>query len=193
MRDNQDDYVSQFQYNSVSIVENIRPLIGFDMAWHNSLITKFEIARKRNLLLSINSNQINETRNTDYTVGAGYKFKEVPIYITAGGARKQIKSDLNVRLDYTIKNNLTIIRSLGETLLAQESEVTTGNRSSVIGVTADYVFSEKFSVQFFFDRDFNEPAVQGSGTYTNSETQFGFSMRLRITSYNVCYTKLLRD
>lgn len=179
MRDNQFDYITQYQYGSVSIKEQLNPLIGFDMTWHNSLSTRFEIGNTRMILLSLNNNQVNETRNNDYTLGAGYRFKEVPLNITAGGTKRQISSDLNVRFDASLRNNVTIIRFLTEQLdLMDDHKVTTGSRRFTIGFTADYVFSKNFNVQFFFDREVNTPFT--TVTYPTAETNIGFSLRLSL-------------
>jgi cell surface protein SprA len=179
MRDNELNYISRYQYSAVSIKEQLNPLIGFDMTWHNSLLTKFEIARSRLVSLSLNNNQVNETRNKDFTIGAGYRFKEVPLNITAGGNRKQISSDLNVRFDMSLRNNITLIRFLAEDIDDDNDySVTTGAKKLTIGLTADYVFSDNFNVQFFFDRVVNTPFT--TEVYRTSETNIGFSLRLSL-------------
>jgi cell surface protein SprA len=179
MRDNQLDYIAKYQYSSVSIKEQLNPLIGFDMTWHNSLLTKFEISNTRMILLSLNNNQVNETRNNDYTIGAGYRFKEVPLNITAGGTKRQITSDLNVRFDVSLRNNVTIIRFLTEQLDEENDyRVTTGAKRVTMGLTADYVFSKSFNVQFFFDREVNTPFT--TTTFRTAETRIGLSLRLSL-------------
>ena len=179
LRDNQMNYITKYQYNSVSIKEQMTPLIGFDMTWNNSLLTKFEIGTSRMILLSMSNNQVNETRNRDYTIGAGYKFKEVPLNITAGGSKRQITSDLNVRFDISLRNNVTLIRFLTEQAdLENDYSITTGAKRVTMGLTADYVFSKNFNVQFFFDREVNTPFT--SLTFKTAETNVGFSLRLSL-------------
>jgi cell surface protein SprA len=175
VRDNQMNFISEYQFGSVSINEQINPLIGIDMTWHNSLITKFEMGRSRMISLSFNNNQVNETRKKDYTVGAGYRFKEVPITIN----QRAIKSDLNIRFDFSIKNNFTIIRFLEEDEEEEdENKISTGGRQFNISFTADYVFSENFNIQFYFDREVNTPWT--SETFPRAETNVGFSLRLSL-------------
>jgi cell surface protein SprA len=153
----------------------MNPLIGVDMTWHNSLLTKFEISKSRMISLSLNNNQVNETRNNDFTIGAGYRFKEVPITVN----QKQITSDLNVRFDLSMRDNVTIIRFLTEQPDEEEdNRVTTGGKKFAISFTADYLFSEKFNIQFYFDRTVNTPFT--TNTYRNSETNIGFSLRLSL-------------
>jgi cell surface protein SprA len=175
IRDNQDNFIPEHQFSSVSIKESMDPLIGIDMTWHNSLLTKFEISKSRMISLSLNNNQVNETRNNDFVIGAGYRFKEVPITINS----KQITSDLNVRFDLSMRDNVTIIRFLTEQPEEEESNrVTTGGKKFAISFTADYLFSENFNIQFYFDRTVNTPFT--TNTYRNAETNIGFSLRLSL-------------
>jgi cell surface protein SprA len=139
------------------------------------MITKFEMGRTRLISLSLNNNQVNETRNKDYTIGVGYRFKEVPITIN----QRAIKSDLNIRFDISIKDNVTIIRFLEDNEDEEnDNRVTTGGKQFRISFTADYVFSENFNIQFYFDREVNTPFT--SNTYPRAETNVGFSLRLSL-------------
>ncbi len=175
VRDASMNFIPEFQFSSVSINEQINPLINVDMTWHNSLITKFEMGRSRMISLSLNNNQVNETRNKSYTVGAGYRFKEVPITIN----QRTISSDLNIRFDFSIKDNFTIIRFLEDNEEEEnDNRVTTGGKQYTISLTADYVFTENFNIQFYFDREVNTPFT--TNTYPRAETNIGFSLRLSL-------------
>jgi cell surface protein SprA len=179
MRDNQDNFLLQYLISSVSIREQLSPLIGIDLTFHNSLLTKFEYGKTRAISLSLNNNQVNESRNTDYTFGAGYRFKEVPLNIKTGGSKKQIKSDLNIRFDASIRDNITVIRVIDpETQEDGSINITTGTNKVTLGLTADYVFSDKFNIQFFFDRDVNKPHTNLSSP--TSETNVGFVLKLTL-------------
>ncbi len=175
VRDNQLNFIPEFQYSTVSIKEQLSPLINVDMTWHNSLITKFEMGKSRMISLSMNNNQVNETRNNNYTIGAGYRFKEVPITIN----QRAIKSDLNIRFDFSLRDNVTILRFLEENEEEEnDNRVTTGGKQFKISLTADYVFTENFNIQFYFDREVNTPFT--SNTFPRAETNVGFSLRLSL-------------
>jgi len=127
----------------------------------------------------MNNNQVNESQNRDFTVGAGYRFKEVPLTIRAGGNKKQIKNDLNIRFDASLRKNITIIRFLTiDPETDEATNVTTGGRKVTLGFTADYMFSETFNILFFIDREVNKPFTTTS--YDNSETNIGFNLRLSL-------------
>lgn len=179
VRNNQGDIIPQFQFSAVSINEQYSPLVGVSMTWINDLLTSFEYGKGRMIALSLSSYQVNESRDNSTTFGIGYRFKEVPFTLTTGGNRKQIKSDLNVKFDWTIKKNITIIRPLPESISENPPDaVTAGSKKSVISVTADYAVSKKFTIQLYYDRTVNDPYT--SGSFWNSETNIGFSLRLSL-------------
>jgi cell surface protein SprA len=171
----QGDFIPEYNISTVSINEQINPLVGFDMTWHNSLLTKFEWKKSRLLSLSLNNQQLTESRNQDWVFGAGYKFKNVPLRISTAGGDRNIKSDLNVRFDLTIRDNVTVLRTINET---SADQATTGARKFVLGLTADYVLSQTVNLQFYVDWNRNTPWV--STYYPNSEFAFGFSLRLSL-------------
>ncbi|MCF8365575.1 MAG: cell surface protein SprA, partial [Bacteroidales bacterium] len=72
-----DNYIPEYQIQQVSIIEQFSPLISFDMTWLNSLMSKFEIKKSRNLSMSFVNNQLTEVVSNEYIVGLGYRFKDV--------------------------------------------------------------------------------------------------------------------
>jgi len=78
-------------------------------------------------------------------------------------------------LDATWRRNATILRSLNET---SRDMATTGAQKIVLGLTADYVLSQRVNVQFYMDYNNNTPWV--SNYFPNSEFSFGFSLRLSL-------------
>lgn len=175
MRDARNNFIALYQANAVTINEQLSPLIGFDMTWHNSLLTKVEIGKTRLLSLSFNNSQLTESRNNDFIIGAGYKFKQVPLKITTASGTKNIKSDLNVRMDFSVRDNMTILRTLSGFTMDQ---VTIGAKKYALDLTADYVLSKRLNIQFYVNYDLNKPYV--SNSYENSETEFGFSLRMSL-------------
>lgn len=177
IRDLQNNFVVQNEINSVSISEQFGPLFGLDMIWNNSLSTKFEIKKSRNLSLTFSNNQLTDMSTDEYVIGAGYRIKDVKFYITptGGGNKKEYKSDLNLRADFSIRNNITILRKIEENL----DQATTGQSNLTLKLSADYVLSERFNIRLFFDKIMNNPKVPN--TYRNSNTNFGVSVKFTLT------------
>ncbi len=177
--DAQGNLITKYLYGSVSINEQFSPLIGINLTWNNDLLTNFEYGKSRMVDLILKSDQVNETRDNSFTIGTGYRFKEVPFSFTAGGNKKQIKSDLNVKIDFSVKNDITILRSLPESQSDDRLDwVSAGSRKYVFSFTADYAISKKLNLQLYWDWNSNDPYT--SNTYLNSETNIGFSLRLTL-------------
>ncbi len=171
------NYYSQFEIGSISITEQFSPFIGIDLNWTNSLITKVEFKKSRNLNMSFANNQLTEMRTDEYVIGGGYRIKDVEIVIGAKGGRKRtFKSDLNLRLDLSIKNNLTIIRKLEEGV----NQPTAGNNMITIKTSADYVLSDRFNLRIYYDHIITKPKV--SSSFPNSNVDFGVSIRFMLAS-----------
>ncbi len=172
------NFISEYQINQVSIVEQFNPLITFDMTWHNSLMTKFEIKKARNLSLSFVNNQLTEVTTNEYVIGLGYRIRDVQFAVrsTGGGtgARQNVKSDLNLRTDFSIRQNKTILRRLDEDI----NQVSTGQQVVSMNVSADYTVNQRLNLRLFFDKVINSPYV--SSQYRNSTTNGGITMRFTL-------------
>ena len=174
IRDFQNNFYPNLLINAISITEKMNPLAGIDMTWNNNLISRFEIGKSRILSLSLANDQLVETRNTDFTIGLGYRFVEVPLKIND----KAYKSDLNVRFDLSVRDNLVVIRNLSEDIENEQITPPNGQRVFKIGATADYALSPRFNIQLFFDRTLNDPHT--SRTFLTADTNIGFSIRFTL-------------
>ena len=170
------NFVSKNAISQISVTEQFSPLISFDMTWNNSLLSNFEIKKSRNLALSFTNNQLTEISSTEYVIGLGYRIKNVVINIKAlnSGKAKELKSDLNVKVDLAIKTNKTVLRKLVEDI----NQISTGQRIISINTSADYLINEKFTIKFFFDKIITNPFV--SSQFPNSNTNAGFSLRFTL-------------
>jgi cell surface protein SprA len=175
VRDVQDNFVPELQLNTVSIKEDMSPLIGFDGTWVNSLLTRFEYRKSRYLALSLANNLLTENLNSELIIGAGYRFKEVPLKI----GQKAYQSDLNVKFDLSVRDNKTIIRYLAQTTEDEVDQITSGDRIFKIVFTADYLLSPRFNLEFFFDRTLNKPHT--SRSFLRVDSNIGFSLRFTLT------------
>jgi cell surface protein SprA len=172
------DFINKYNMTMLSISEQFSPLIKLDMTWNNSLLTNLEFKRSRNLSLSFVNNQLTEVASNEYIVGLGYRIKDVKFAIkTLGGkgGKKQLSSDLNLKLDFSIRDNKTVLRRLDENI----DQISSGQRITSINFSADYMVSQKFTVRFYFDRIMNKPHV--ANQYPNSTTSGGLSLRFTLT------------
>jgi cell surface protein SprA len=175
LRDMQDNFIPQINMASVSIAEQFGPLIGVDVTFVNSLSTKFEIRKSRNILLSLSNNQLTETSSDEVVAGAGYKIKDFKFILKdIAGGQKKYKSDLNLRADVSVRDNKTILRRFTN----EGDQPSSGQKVVTIKVSADYLISDKFTFQVFYNRIVNTPIVLLS--YPTATTDFGFSLRFSL-------------
>ncbi|HPJ63358.1 cell surface protein SprA, partial [Lentimicrobium sp.] len=168
------NFIPKNQIDAIAITEQFSPLINFDMTWNNSLLSRFEIKKARSLQLSFVNNQVTEVRSNELIIGVGYRFKDVKLNLSSGGRRQQLKSDLNVKLDLSVRDNKTVLRRLDEEI----NQISTGNRMVSINSSADYVINQRFNVRLFFDKTITNPFV--SSQFPNSTTNAGVSLRFTL-------------
>ncbi|WP_246095370.1 T9SS outer membrane translocon Sov/SprA [Saccharicrinis carchari] len=175
IRNLQDNFISEHQVNSVSLNEMFMPLIGFNITWVNNLTTKIENKRTRTINLSLSNNQIIENHNNDLTIGVGYRFDKMDLILGSKAGAKKMSSDLNLRVDFSMKDNIAIFRRIEDGV----NQLTSGRKINTLKVTADYVLSDRFNMQVFYDRAVTSPYI--SSSYPTSNSNFGVSFRFSLT------------
>ncbi len=174
IRDMSSNFVPQYEINAVVINEQFSPLINIDLGWKNSLTTRLEFRKSRTITLNLASNQVADIRNDEITIGAGYRFDNVAITLKSRGGQRALESDLNLRLDFSMRNNKTLARKLIEDV----NQPVAGQRVFTVGATADYVLSDRFMLQIYADHNLNDPFV--ANTFRTSNTNFGFTLRFTL-------------
>lgn len=166
-RDLQDNWMSLFDVNLVSINEQFNPLISMDMVWVNNLTTHWDINRRRDVSLSLVNAQLSETSGNEIVLGLGYRFGNLPIFLK----NKQLNNDINVQFDFSLRKNNTIIRRITENV----DQLTAGEKVMSIKVSADYTFNNRLNLRLFYDRKVDTPYL--SLSYPTTNTNFGLSIR----------------
>lgn len=175
VRDLVNNFYPENEIANVSINEQLNPLINFDVTWNNSLITRIEFKKTRNVSLNITNAQVNEMRTNEWTIGSGYRIKDMEINIKSGsGPGKNFKSDLNIRLDLSMRDQMNLIHRVAE----NTTQVISGQRTFTLKTYADYVLGPRFNIRMFFDKIINKPKI--SISFPNSTTNFGISVRFSL-------------
>ena len=171
-RDLNDNFIAQDQIQNVTITERFSPLIGFDATWNikdQGLITKFEFKKDRSASLSLNNNQVTEILGSEWVIGTGYKFSKVKLPF-----EKIPASPVNVRVDISFRDNLTVIRNIDE----NSNQATAGQRVIAIKSSADYNLSKYLVIQFYYDQTLNTPKVATS--YPTGNMSTGLRLRFNL-------------
>lgn len=174
IRDLKSNFIPQYEINTVTINEQFSPFLNIDLGWKNSLTTRIEYRKSRTITLNLTSNQVADIRNDEITIGAGYRFDDVAITLRSRTGQRALESDLNLKLDFSIRDNKTLARKLIE----EVNQPVAGQRVFTIGATADYVLSDRFNLQIYADHTMNDPFV--ANTFLTSNTNFGFSLRFTL-------------
>jgi len=175
--DNARNFIPKDQISQVSITEQFNPLIKFDMGWVNSLLSSIEWKRSRNLSFSFVNNQLTEVFTNEFIVGLGYRFKNIKLsFISLGLAGKKSKysSDLNIKADFSIRRNKTMLRRIDEAI----NQISTGQQVTSMSLNIDYNLNQRFNIRFYFDKVINSPYV--SNQYRTSNTKGGLTLRFTL-------------
>jgi len=174
-RDPLNNFIPQYEITQVSMIENFNPLIGFDMTLTNSLMIMVKYNKGRNLALSFANNQITEMASNELQISAGYRFKDLKIGLNFAGMKRQIVSDLNVTLGFSMRDNTTTLRRVAEDV----SQISSGMLIFSINGAAEYQISSMVGLKLYYNQVLNKPYI--STQYQNTNIEAGISVRLMLT------------
>lgn len=175
--ENSNIFISRYDIAQISVSEQFSPLLGLDLTMHNSLSTRIEYKKQRNLTMSFVNNQLTEVVGSEIMIGLGYRIRNLALVIsniTGGGRISRSTSDLVMKLDLSFRNDKTTLRRIDEGY----SQVSAGQSRVRIYFTADYMLNDRFNLQAFFERDVSDPYV--SNQFRNSQTFAGITMRFSL-------------
>lgn len=173
-RDSAGNFVPRLQINTITISEQFSPLFSFDFNFLNSLLAKLEVKTSRMLSFNMANNQLTEVTSEEYIIGAGYTFRNVKFPFKLGKSAKRIMSDLNLRLDLSIRDTRTMIRRMEEEI----DQATAGQNLISIKFNADYVISERINLRLYYDATINRPVV--SSSFPTENHAAGISLRFTL-------------
>jgi len=163
--------VSKYRISTITISEQLAPLLGLDINWANNWTTRIEYRTTRNVSFSFSNLQTAEISDRDFTLGAGYRAKEVQLPFKYKNKKIILENDLNFRLDFTLRSNRSVISKLDE----NTTDNVGGNKVLILKPYLDYVINENLTFRLFFNRNVTKPVI--STSYPQALTNFGFSVR----------------
>jgi len=185
---------------TVSLNESFSPLLGIDVTFNNNLTAKVEYRTTRALNLSMTSVQINESRSNDWVIGLAYKISDFNLFGSNGNRKvkkaqrgkknaKQedtttaktapktgVNHDLNLRLDFSLRDQAAITRDIA----TRTSAANSGNTALKISFMADYTLSRLLTLSAYYDRQTNTPLLSAS-SYPTTTHDFGLSLKFSLT------------
>ena len=158
-------------YSNINLEEQFSPLIRLEFEMKNSIKVLAEIQKDRMLSLSFDNNLLTEIQGNEYTLGLGYRIKDLRIRSALAGAKQIVKSDLNMRADISVRDNKTIIRYLD----LDNNQITAGQTIWSGKFSADYAFSKNLTAIFYFDYTFSDFAI--STSFPQTSLRSGITLR----------------
>ena len=168
------NYQAERIYSGVNLIEEFSPLVKVDMRMKNSLSLKAEIKTDKTLNLNMSNNTLTEIRGKEYIVGLGYRFKDIILRMKTGNTTTTFKGDINLKADFSIRDNSTIIRSID----IDNSQVTGGQKLIAFKFLADYALNKNLLASFFYEQ--NSSSFLISTTFPRKSVNAGISFRYTI-------------
>ena len=132
------------------------------MALVNSIQVNFAYQRGRTLTMSFSNNQLTEMSKDGFTLGLGYRIKDVAFSITTGQRTHNLKSDIVIQANLSYNENKTTIRKIATNI----SQISSGSSVWTGGISAEYALSSSLTIRAFFETTINKPFI--SNSYPNS-------------------------
>jgi len=174
---NSNNYITKYDIGIVSIMEQYSPLIGLDVTMHNSLSAKIEYKKSRKLDLSFVNNQLTEVEGKEVVIGMGYRIKNLKFSIgslSGNKKNKSYKSDLNLKIDFGIRDNKTTLRRIDEV----NNQISAGAKQYTLNFAGDYMLSQSIQLKLYYNWTSSNPYV--SNQMPNATTTGGFSLRFNL-------------
>ena len=165
------DLLPDLILNNVVLTDQFNPLMRVDFEMKNSVSVLAEIRTDRALSMSFDNNLMTEINGKEYTLGLGYRIKDVKFVTNIGGNKTRLKGDLNLKGDITLRDNITIIRNLD----IDNNQITSGQNLFSLKFTADYALSKNLNALFFYDHSFSKFAV--STAFPQTTINSGFTLK----------------
>lgn len=157
--------------SNVNLLERFSPLVKIDFEMQNSVRILAEVRKDRALSLSFANSLLTEIQGMEYIVGLGYRIRDLRIGTSFGGTQQVLRSDLNFKLDLSMRDNKTIIRYLD----VENNQITAGQTIYGIQFTADYALSKNLTALVYYDHTFSEYAI--STAFPQTTIRSGITLR----------------
>lgn len=166
-------FVPVYVVNQVSIQEKFSPLLGVTMRTKKNLNLTLDYSQDRDVSLNLANAQVSELRNKSIRFSFGYIKAGMRLPFKNKGKNIVLKNDVDMRLDFTLRDSQGFQRKIDE-----DKVRTSGNKNIQVRPTINYVVNKQLSVQFYLDRQFNDPRI--STSYKRIVTSGGVQVRYNV-------------
>ena len=116
------------------------------------------------------NNLVTESWGNEYTLGLGYRVKNLRVRSSLASNGNNFIGDLNTKIELNLRKNITVIRNLD----IDNNKVSAGQSIFSLKLSADYALSKNFSAIFFYDHLFSKYEISTAFPQTNIRSGFTF-------------------
>ena len=164
------NYQSELLISSASLIDEFSPLVKIDVKMKNSFSFKGEIRKDRTLTMNFDNSTLTDIKGTEFVFGIGYRLKDVAFNTRFAGKRQKLKGDINMRMDLSIRDNLTLIRSVD----VENNQISGGQKLFSIKFAADYELNRNLTTSFYYNHNTSKYAI--STTFPRQSINAGFNL-----------------
>lgn len=164
------DFKNPILYSNVVLTELFTPLARVDFETKDNIQILAQMEKDRSLAFSFDNNLLTEYSGNEYTLGLGYRLKDLKIVTNLGGNRRVLSSDLNFKADVSYRKNRTIVRYLD----LSNNQTISGQDIWAINFTTDYALTRNLTARFYYDHSFSKYAV--STAFPQTTIRSGFTL-----------------
>ena len=170
-RDENQDFLPQYQFSSITIFEQFIPLLGVDVRFKNNVTANLEYRQSRSLNLSLSNSQLAQQNENDIVFGFGYKTRNFrwPFGLFNGTT---LKNDLTFKVDFSLRDNKTLVYQAD----VAGAQISSGAQNITYRPEIDYVINQRFNLTLFYDSNITRPFT--SQTFNTAFTNFGINLKL---------------
>lgn len=168
-------FVPVYVVSQVTIQERFSPLLAVTVRTKKGMNVTLDYSQDRDISLNISNAQIAELRNKSIRFSFAYTKAGLKLPIKNKGKNVVLKNDVDMRIDFTLRDTQGIQRRIGE-----DPTITSGNLNVQIRPTINYMINKQFSLQFYIDRQLNTPRVASS--FKRIATNGGIQLRYNIAA-----------
>lgn len=166
-------YVPVFAMSTITMSEKFFPLVGINFRTQSRITGRVDYNRDRTVALNLSNSQVAELFNQDLTVSIGFTKNNVPIPFKINGVKTKLKNDLTAQLGMTFRDTRAIQRKFDG-----QNVPINGNINFQLRPSVNYVVNTRLSMQFYFERTFNDPLV--SNSFYRSTTAGGVQVKFNL-------------
>ena len=184
-------FIPYYVVGQVSIAERLAPLIGVNFQTVSRATGRLEYRTDRTVVLNVTNAQVTELYTNEIVVGFGYATNSLKLPFRVGGEQRVLKNSLTARLDLSIRDNITVQRSIENVVDEGNAQglpvskgraiatITNGNKTFQLRPTVDYLLNSRLNLQLYYSQTVTTPRI--SNAFRNTATEGGVQLRYSLT------------